>query len=192
MGFNMRFVRPANCLPAWYQPSEPADPACYQLTFDGMFEVAAAMAAANLLDEKVSAPRLPQWPPRGLSPQRSEQLQPYLYDAAELDEVIEPHERPLVTGFVDRFTTATGRRSKSPGRVPAYKFRSNDGWLVVPEECQVIADGLDAALVERRNELLRGLRVRGYSRTPKTLADLLVWWAQYNRMAADHGGYRVW
>src|SRR5579884_3027487 len=192
MGFYMRFVRPANALPDWYQPSEPEDPACYRLTFDGMFEVAAAMAAADLLDEEAPAPKLPRWPPRGLSPGRADELGPYLFDAARLEARTEPQERPLVAGFLQRFTKATARRSETPGRVPAYKFRSNDGWLVHPDECRRIADGLDAALAGRQAQVLRRLRARGYSRTPQTLADLLVWWAQYNRVAADHGGYRVW
>jgi hypothetical protein len=192
VGFDMRFVQPASTLPDWYEPIEPDDPAYYQLTFGGMSEVAAAMAVAGLLDGEAVAPELPDWPPPGLSPERAEQLQYYLFDADKWKQVAKPKERPIVADFLKRFSEATGRRSESPGLVPAYKFQSNDGWLVLPEECCVIADGLEAALNKRRAELVRGLRKLGYSRTKETVADLLVWWAQYNRVAADHGGYRVW
>jgi hypothetical protein len=191
MGFTMRFAQPARTLPDWYQPSEPDDPSSYQLTFGGMFEVAAAMAVADLLDEEMATPKLPRWPPRGISPQRADELRLHLF-TPELDDVIKPRELPLVADFLKRFSRATGRRSNSLGRVPAFKFLSNDGWLVTPDECQLIADGLDTALAKRRAELVRGLRAQGYSRTAKTVADLLIWWAQYNRVAADHGGYRVW
>src|SRR5262249_6073115 len=152
-------------------------------TFGGMFEVGAAMAVAGVLDEEASSPKLPDWPPRGVSAERADQLSLYLFAPAKLDKVIKPSERRPVADFLEQFADATGRGSDTPGRVPAYKFRSNDGWLVTPDECRVIADGLDAALAKRRAALVRGLRSRGYSRTAATVADLLVWWAQYNRVA---------
>lgn len=192
MGFDMRFVLPPANLPDWYQPIEPEEPGYYQLTFGGMFEVVAAMAAAGLLDEEVPVPLLPDWPPLGLTTERAGELQASLHDSAKLDELIQPHERTAVAEFLGHFTGATGQRSAYEGRVPGYKFRSNDGWLVTPEECRVIADGLDAALDGERDELVHRLRERGYSRTADTVWDLLFWWAKYNRVAVDHGGYRVW
>jgi hypothetical protein len=61
MGFDMRFVQPARNLPDWYEPIEPDDPESYQLTFGGLFEVA-AMTVAGLLDEEAATPELPDWP----------------------------------------------------------------------------------------------------------------------------------
>ncbi len=196
MGFWMRFVRPSTNLPGWYQPIEPDYPDLYQLTFGGMFEVAAGMAAAGLLDEGPVAPQLPCWNEVGLSPERGQELWPYLFEPARpgkaaLAHVLRPHERPAVAEYMARFQAATGQPAL-PGKALAYKFQSNDGWLVTPDECRVIADGLDAALAHRRDDLVRGLGERGYTRVSETAWDLLGWWAQYNRVAADHGGYRIW
>jgi hypothetical protein len=30
-------------------------------------------------------------------------------------------------------------RSKKKGKVPAFKFSSNDGWTITPEDCVIIA-----------------------------------------------------
>jgi hypothetical protein len=192
----MRFVHPPTNLPEWYEPSEPDYPELYQVTFEGMFEVAAGMAVARLLDEETAAPKLPRWPPGKMTQERAEELWPYLFEPAKpgqaaLADILAPHERSIVSKYLTRFEAATGKPAP-PGKALGYKFRSNDGWLVTPDECRVIADGLDVALAERRDDLVRGLQDRGYSRTLDTVSDLLGWWAQYNRVAADHGGYRVW
>ena len=200
MGFWTQFAKRPGDLPAWYEPIDSDYPALYQLTFDGMFEVAAGMAAAGLLDEKTKAPKLPNWPPRGLSEERADELWPHIFDPHEqedvpLADVLRPDEKPVVADaiarYLVRFEAATGRAAP-PGKALAYKFTSSDGWLVTPAECRVIADGLEAALSGQRTRLVRELKARGYSQNRKTIVDLLEPWAQYNRVAADYGGYRVW
>jgi hypothetical protein len=69
---------------------------------------------------------------------------------------------------------------------PTYKFQSNSGWLVTPAECLKIADGID-----RQKEML-ALHLfpdEGYSAEEGRL--WLTCWANFNRLAATHGGYRV-
>jgi hypothetical protein len=196
MGFWMQFVRPPTKLPKWYEPLNPEYPDLYDLTFEGMREVAAAMSVAFLLDEKTPAPQLPRWGDVGLSPERGQELfELFVYrpkpGQQTLDDVLTPEERPAFIEYLARFEAATGQPAP-PGQALGYKFRTNDGWLVTPDECRVIAHGLDEDLADHRDDLIRGLRHRGYSRTLDTVRDLLVWWAQYNRVAADHGGYGVW
>ena len=36
------------------------------------------------------------------------------------------------------------QRSPNPGKVPAWKFSSNDGWVVTPEECALLVEGLSS------------------------------------------------
>jgi hypothetical protein len=196
MGFWMQFVRPSTGLPDWYEPVNPDYPDLYSLTFGGMFEVAAGMAAAGLLDEEKAAPTLPRYADVGLGEERGQELfDLFVYRPTPgqrtLDDVLTPEERPAFTEYLARFEAATGQPAP-PGKALAYKFRTNDGWLVTPDECRVIADVLDAALAKRRARLVRGLQARGYSRTRESVADLLSPWAKYNRVAADHTGYRIW
>jgi len=99
------------------------------------------------------------------------------------------------------------------GRVPAYKFESNDGWLVSPEECRIIAYGLRSAHDQRGDELfpteapaatdlVPGLSdfmgveaapmLEGFGvPEPDEAQELLLEWADYNERAAGQGGYRV-
>lgn len=79
------------------------------------------------------------------------------------------------------------RSSLRDGRVGAYKFQSNDGWLVTPEECEVLDRCLraSAAMIARDMFTDAGL----------TAEDGLRWvlgFARYNAVAAEHGGYRVY
>jgi hypothetical protein len=197
MSFWTHLVQRPTKLPDWYVPIARDYPGMYQLTFGGMFEVAAGMAADGLL-VRAPVPQLPRWPPPGLTEKRAEELW-YSIFAPDTDrplaELLRPDERPAVegaiAGYLARFERATGRRAP-PGKALAYKFATNDGWLVTPKECRAIADGLTAALARRRRKLVRGLAARGYNRTEESVADLLEPWALYNRFAADHGGYRIW
>jgi hypothetical protein len=192
MGFEMNTVLPVKDLPEDYAPIFDEMPGYYQLRFSAMFEVVAVMAAAGFLDEEMTAPRLPRWPPRGIPEERAEQLRPVLLDPKKLQRRIRPDEAPTLERFLKRWRAATGRRSKAPGKVPAFKFTSNDGWWVRPEECRLVSTELAAALRDRPRSLHEGLRARGYKRSLRDVEDLVAPWAVYNRIAADHGGYRVW
>jgi hypothetical protein len=76
MGFWMQFVRPPTSLPDWYEPVNPDYPDLYDLTFGGMFEVGAGMAAAGLLEE-APLPKLPRWEDVGLTQERRQELSDY-------------------------------------------------------------------------------------------------------------------
>ena len=197
MSFWMQFVRPSTSLPVWYQPPSPKYPDVYDLSIQGMGAIKTAMSVADLLDEATAAPELPRWEDFGLSVERWEELSDYWVYGSKpgqptLAEALKPHERPAVAEYLTRFEAATGQPAP-PGKALGYKFRTNDGWLVTPDECRVIADGLEAALAKRRAKLVRGLQARGYSdHSKESVADLLSPWAKYNRIAADHGGYRIW
>jgi len=82
------------------------------------------------------------------------------------------------------------QRLRSPYRdlVPSYKFHSNDGWLVVPEECIAIASGLRAALARVGPDILP--RAFKYMSESEVTAWVLSW-ATYNEVASRHDGYQV-
>jgi hypothetical protein len=192
----MQFVRPSTKLPAWYAPPNPDYPDTYELTNRGLGEIAAAMSIADLLDNDAPVPPLPRWEDFGLSAERREELSYFWVYRREpgqptLADVLEPHERQPVAQYLAAFEAATGQPAP-PARALGYKFRSCDGWLVTAGECLVIADGLDAALAHQREVLVLELGCLGRSHDLDSIECLLSPWSKYNRVAADHEGYRIW
>ncbi len=65
-----------------------------------------------------------------------------------------------------------------PGRVPLFKFRSNDGWIVMPDECRSIASALEARLIPLAPEL-----------RPALISEFIA----FNRRCGELAdGYEVW
>ena len=95
-----------------------------------------------------------------------------------------------------------------PSKVPAYKFESNEGWLVTPAECRRLAAALRAA-IDSRGDALFPTGVVTDSVTEELAASMGLdpkdsfqpsldearesanAWIDYNERAAEHGGYRV-
>jgi len=108
-----------------------------------------ALDQAEVLDHSIRCPKGPAWPPGGLTEERAEQLQD-LFDPLNYDRESEtvPSVEDLKPTFrelqiIQRYRDAADRVlstiSKKPGKVPSFKFGSNEGWRVTPEECLVIA-----------------------------------------------------
>lgn len=66
--------------------------------------------------------------------------------------------------------------------VPAYKFYSNDGWIVTPDECLFLAD----KLMNRYTQLQYGVD------EDLLTAPLVLRFVNYCRAAAKYGGFRVY
>lgn len=64
------------------------------------------------------------------------------------------------------------KRSLNPLQVPAYKFASNDGWLITPEECYLLAHRLRPLAQEMNGTVGR--------------------FADYVARCVNLGGFRVW
>lgn len=116
-----------------------------------------ALEEAGVFDHSTKVPRGPGWPPRGLAEQRARQLlelfdtQTGMLDPVPSLEELKPTFRELriIQRHVDAANRVLSAVSKRPGKVPSFKFRSNDAWRVVPEECLVIAHRLTVYLRER-------------------------------------------
>jgi hypothetical protein len=77
-------------------------------------------------------------------------------------------------------------RSRRPGRVPAIKFTTNDGWLVTAPECGILADGLEArgASAIEASAFDAEARASWHATQPELV--------RYFRRCARVGGFRVW
>jgi hypothetical protein len=83
-------------------------------------------------------------------------------------------------------------RSEDKTLVPIGKFCSNDGWIVVPEECLLIADGLDKVLASGEEIFYRDSwenRTVGLGDSDK---EFVQRFAEYCRKASKKGGFSVW
>jgi hypothetical protein len=85
------------------------------------------------------------------------------------------------------------RHGDGPMTIPSFKFGSNDGWLVTPEE---IAGALEAwAETDMARDHLAADRFRrGMStKTYETISeDYWRQWIEFLRRAKDRGGFQVW
>ena len=134
-------------------------------------------------------PPFPDWPPPGITAERGKQLGRYLDDEEALRKRLEPGEVAAFEAF-ERATERVQRTpSPLPGKVPDFKFRTNDGWWVTPEECRTIDLALRRAIAQRFGPVYEAFEADGGTR--EDALEFLQLWAGYNRMAAACGGYRV-
>lgn len=71
----------------------------------------------------------------------------------------------------------------TPG-IPLHKFSSNDGWIVLPAECEAAVRIWEQVVKERGQDAA----LQAVGRRP----DYWLAWIEYLRGAARHGGFEVW
>jgi hypothetical protein len=111
-------------------------------------------------------------------------LRDILRAAGALDARSTP--RPSPSGRATRAVLAF--RSVRPGRVPLLKLVTNDGWVVTPAECRLLA----RALEERGARAIARLARAGRLEDPEYWSRDILAFARYCRGAAAAGGFRVW
>lgn len=82
------------------------------------------------------------------------------------------------------------RAHRRNGRVPFYKFCSNDGWLVTPEECLAIADAVKQAGREKLEAIAQAIYPDPEDR--KRFVERLVGFGQFCEDCARLGGFHVY
>lgn len=95
-------------------------------------------------------------------------------------------ELAAARAYLDAHEKAVSKSSLKRGRVGAYKFQSNDGWLVTPKECLVIASKLRASVDVIARDFFGDAGI-----AEKDGRRWVLGFARYNEIAAEHGGYRV-
>lgn len=107
----------------------------------------------------------------------------------ELDDPPTPEEEAVYRAAQTELCRLQELTPSPPGLAAGYKFCSNAGWLVSPEECNAIANGLSRALSE--DAAMMYPFADGQGPPLQAFLDTLSAWATYNAVAAAHGGYRV-
>ena len=160
----------------------------------GIDILAAVMYEAGVLDTENAPPDLDvPWPPEGMKRARAEGVLNSLEeDAPPATPPATEAERAACMRFKVARDAWAATRSPLPGKVPAYKFGSNDNWFVSPEECGWIAAALDRLLADLDEDKAEELAERiGWDEGGDALIDWIADWNDYNRVAATHGGYHV-
>ncbi len=208
-----------------HEPPTPAEireagldadsPDYYRFNVSGMRVMVLAMVAAGAVSERDKVPEFPAWPPKGTPKDRVDALRDAFWEEASLEVKLTDRERIQLRAVKQQHAKVLATRSARKGMVPAYKFASNEGWIVSPAECAAIAlrmrayakrvtqkdlDALSAAYAETQAKLLAAMQrpgehvILGKEGLGMSLDELRAWvdsWAAYNAVAAKHGGYRV-
>ena len=177
MGYDMYWEEQ----PRTPEAAEMSDPPDYfRLNIWGMVETRAAMEQLDMLDS-AAWPSFPQLEQFGLD------SWPDQYD-------LDGGTFPYLSGTPEAaFLTevATVLYGDGGGRIPAYKFCSNDGWLVTPEEIR-----RSLAIYDRSNAPTPRYAFDAYGHLlGNEIHPELEWWDEwidYLRAAAAHGGIRVY
>lgn len=149
-----------------HSPGDEAESSSFHVSTFDMGQLREVMFAAGLLDP--STP-LPTWP---RAPEGYWKRAHANEDPTEADRAYETAVDQLRSGPADR-----------PGTVPLWKFGSNDLWWVTAEECELLADGLEAFCVAQEQQPV-----------PMLDPEERAWVRQfisYCRHCARHQGFEV-
>lgn len=121
----------------------------YRINIWGMQSLREGMYATNILTEEVPSPDFPEHEP---------------FDEEEQYEAYRASLIPMLS------------QTSPNGRIPDWKFGSNDGWIVTPAECLLIVQNLPRYEVEFKN----GMRDKfkefiDFARTCSTLGGFTVY-----------------
>ena len=211
MGMDISTIEKPKDVPASYA-KQHSDPGYYRFNVQGMASMVTLMLAAGVLSEE-SPPKFPE-APAPKDPKRQPLYDEVFMGKKEARAKLKPDELKAIDAYIAAVRKAQGARSASPDKVPAFKFQSNEGWFVSPDECRAIARGLrnfanavtgaqakaanDAA--KKRDEALAkqvdptGKMTRLTQETGMSVDEMRTWmldWADYNTLASFAGGYEV-
>jgi len=213
MGFDIQMVEPPTLAEAKKAQLDHDNPGYFRFNWSAMPVMVVTMAWAGAVVEE-DAPSWPEWPPKRTPSERKDLLSEALWDAT-LDPrlTVEEKQATIVTRVAIAKIRATG--SKQVGKVPSFKFSTNDGYVVTATECAIIATKLRAyakkvtrAQLTELDKLYREVKqpmldatkqrdeivVLGDQGLGLTLEEYREWilqWATYNDVASHHRGYAV-
>jgi len=191
-------------------------PGYWRFNVSGMSAMVVVMDVAGLMSSE-NHPEFPAWPPAAAPAARRDVLAAAASDP-KLEAKLTSAEKLSLERSRARFDEILKLRSIALNHVPAYKFGSNEGWLLTSDECVLIATKLHAyaksatqADLDRADKAYRArqaaleatigksdpgmISLVGQSGLDMALADYKQWieqWATYNEVAAKHHGYKVY
>lgn len=213
MGFDIQMNEPPTAAEVQRAHLDADQPGYFRFNWSAMPVMVVTMAWAGAVVEE-KPPAWPAWPPEGTPADHRDLLMEAVSDPKREPELTVP-ERKATIAIRARFERLRATRSARPGKVPAYKFASNDGFIVTAAESAIIAAklrtyakqltpaklaALDKVYRDAQQPLLDDAKQRGETvllgneGLGLTLDDYRGWilqWAAYNEVASHHRGYRI-
>ncbi|MDC0720276.1 hypothetical protein [Nannocystis bainbridge] len=185
MGYDLQMVRTPPTVDEDELPNSSGVAGYYRFNVRGMATTVGALEWADAIHYGEAAP-IPELELGELDEERV--LAAFAALRGEAAEGPAPTEAELAAAraYLQAHEAAVESSSLKDGRVGAFKFQSNDGWLVTPEECAVLARKL--------REHVEVIAQDYFPDAGVAREDGRKWilgFARYNEIAAEHGGYRV-
>jgi len=194
MGFDIFMNEEPREIGTDYEPQFEEDPRYWRFVSVGMRGMLELMHKAGVIDTNLSSPEFP-WPPEGFAEERVAEIEEWVFQDSEPEAEPTDDEKKVLRPLRKQVAQIRGTRSRNPELVPAFKFQTNDGWIIDEEECLLIADALRDAVARSRkfmglfSSFLPSKEETGISK--KEAAEWILNWAAYNELASRHGGYKV-
>lgn len=211
MGMDINTIEVPKNVPASYQ-SQHSDPGYYRFNVQGMASMVTLMSAAGVLSDE-APPKFPD-APKPRDPKHQPLYDDVFMGKKESRAQLKPDELKALDAYVATVRKLQGQKSAAPEKVPAFKFQSNEGWFVSPDECRVIARAMknfatrvSGSQVKAANDASKkkdeqlakavdptGKMTRLTEETGMSIDELKKWmldWADYNTLASFAGGYEV-
>jgi hypothetical protein len=185
VGFDFKMVRTPASADEAELPNSGGVPGYYRFNTRGMAMTMGVFEWADVLHWE-GRPTLPTLASSGMHDDRARAAIAAVRGHGDPDERLTDAELAAARELLRAHDEAVSRDSLRDGRVGAWKFASNDGWLVTPDECRAIAARLRAHAEVIASDFFPDAGI--------PYKDGLKWvlgFARYNEIAAEHGGYRV-
>ena len=211
MGMDISTIEKPKDVPAAYAKQHP-EPGYYRFNVQGMASMVTLMSAAGVLSDE-APPKFPA-APKPKDPKQQEVYDEAFQGKKEARAKLKPEELKAIDAYVAAVHQGQAVRSASPDKVPAFKFQSNDGWFVSPDECRLIARAVrsfatkvtstdakaaNEAAKQKDAQLAKAVpasekMIRLAKETGMSVEELRSWmldWADFNTLASFAGGYEV-
>lgn len=151
---------------------ETGDAEYYRFNMWAMGRVCQVLSALGVLDEEVDFPKWPERPG---------------------DEHFDEDGTPLTEEAEDYLREIEDIRAMHPrnGKVPYYKFYTNDGWIVTPEECEALSKAILGAGKEKIKSILERYVDTDGAESLDEFAESIVEFGRYCERCASLGGFSV-
>lgn len=192
-GRTERYQRAQDAVTAAYEDVHVARRSYFRLNMSGMSTVCRIMWAIGMTFDDGPEQRYPRAEDFGLT---AEQTSSAKYtDDPDYDEIrmsMTPDQREQAKKYHDAVEAHLTRHdhTDTPG-IPDHKFSSNDGWIVLPAECEAAARIWDAWLKENGDDTAREVVAAAFDNDRDDLYDLWLSWVKWVRDAARFGGFTV-
>lgn len=151
-----------------------------------------ALSTADALCDRDPPPE-PPWPAAGstLTAERAEALHAHFAGEEPIDPKASSAEKREYAAYRKAREKWLATRSPQKGKVPAYKFQSNDGWIVDAKESALVAEAITSVLDDDDQfELLCDILDVGRA-SQKSLREGLAKFQRFNARCAKGDGYTV-